>query len=104
MRRGPGQIYYHGVWYDKDDLRRQSEDRVVSAPYVIDDEMTALEHPATGKMCSSKSEFRKMTRGAGCIEVGNERIERPKAYEPDAHALTDLVIRQYDELERRERR
>lgn len=31
-----------------------------------------LWHPATGKFVDSKSRFRKYTKAAGCIEIGNE--------------------------------
>lgn len=50
------------------------------APYVISDTMDLTQHMATGRHVDSKSEFRKMTRAAGCEEVGNE-IQRPKAWE-----------------------
>lgn len=39
---------------------------------VISDTMAATKHMADGKMYDSKSEFRKATKNAGCIEVGNE--------------------------------
>lgn len=39
---------------------------------VISDTMDAMVHPATGKLMDSKSQFRAMTRAAGCVEVGNE--------------------------------
>lgn len=43
-----------------------------SGVHVISDTMDPLVHPATGKLMDSKSQFRAITRAAGCIEVGNE--------------------------------
>ena len=39
---------------------------------VISDVMDHTRHMANGKYYDSKSEFRKATRAAGCVEVGNE--------------------------------
>ena len=36
------------------------------------DEMVPTKHMADGKMYTSKSRFRRATKEAGCIEVGNE--------------------------------
>lgn len=41
---------------------------------VISDTMDALVHPCTGKMMDSKSEFRKVTKAKGGVEVGNEKL------------------------------
>ena len=68
-----------GKWHSLDEpwpcalrLRRWS------APHVISDTMEPTKHHATGRMISSKREFSKETRAAGCIELGNEPI-RPRA-------------------------
>ena len=42
------------------------------APNVISDTMPETRHMADGKYYTSKSEYRKATRQAGCIEVGND--------------------------------
>ena len=42
------------------------------ASYVISDIMPETRHMANGKTYTSKSEYRKATKAAGCIEVGNE--------------------------------
>lgn len=49
--------------------------------YVIEDTMDAVAHPVTGKLMDSKSEFRKVTRAAGCVEVGNEPMEDRRSYD-----------------------
>lgn len=41
---------------------------------VISDTMDAMVHPCTGKLMDSKSEFRKITRAKGGVEVGNEKL------------------------------
>jgi predicted RNA-binding protein with PUA-like domain len=43
-----------------------------SAAHYISDHMDATQHMANGQYYDSKSEFRKVTRAYGCIEVGNE--------------------------------
>ncbi len=40
---------------------------------VISDYLPDLIHPQTGKRMDSKSEFRKVTRAKGGVEMGNER-------------------------------
>lgn len=42
--------------------------------FVISDTMQAMRHPVTGKLMDSKSQFRAITRAAGCVEVGNETM------------------------------
>ena len=50
--------------------------------YVISDTMDPTRHMATGRMHTSKSEFRKDTRAAGCIEYGNETAHLTKPRKP----------------------
>ena len=38
----------------------------------ISDHMDALKHMANGRVYDSKSEFRKATKAAGCVEVGDQ--------------------------------
>ena len=44
---------------------------------IISDTMDALVHPVTGKRCDSKSQFRRMTKDAGCVELGNDMPDAP---------------------------
>ena len=48
-----------------------------AAPNVIGDIMPETRHMANGKTYTSKSEFRKATRAAGCYEVGNDFNNAP---------------------------
>ncbi len=41
---------------------------------VISDHLPDMIHPCTGKRMDSKSEFRKVTRAKGGVEVGNETM------------------------------
>lgn len=43
--------------------------------HVIRDEMAETRHMADGKLYTSKSKFRRATRAAGCVEVGNEALK-----------------------------
>lgn len=43
-----------------------------ASPHVIRDGMDATWHPATGETFESKSAFRKATRRAGCLEIGEQ--------------------------------
>jgi hypothetical protein len=62
--------------------RGSDEDLVVTkggAPYVISDIMSETLHMATGRMHTSKSEFRKDTKASGCVEFGNDPVlTRPR--------------------------
>lgn len=70
--------------------------RVGSSPFVISDTMSAMRHPVTGKLMDSKSQFRQVTRAAGCVEVGNEvqrdrrRVDMPSLKGDIAHAIREL--------------
>ena len=64
------------VWYSPDELRPKE-----AFHYVVEDTMQPLEHPATGRICDSKSAFRRITKENGCVELGNDKVEKPK-YEP----------------------
>lgn len=62
-------VLVNGELVEKSQVQR---DESGSAPYVISDTMEMTRHMADGKHYSSKSQFRKATRAAGCYEVGNE--------------------------------
>lgn len=50
---------------------------------IISDAMADTRHMANNKYYESKSEFRKATRAAGCIEVGNDSsVMNPKPRKP----------------------
>lgn len=65
-------------------------------PSVISDTMPAMVHPVTGKPMDSKSQFRAITRAAGCVEVDNERQRDTRQHEVGgmkgdiAHAIREL--------------
>lgn len=63
-------VYRNGELIDK----RYAPSKVEGeqAAYVISDIMPETRHMADGKTYTSKSEYRKATKAAGCIEVGNE--------------------------------
>lgn len=53
-----------------------------SSPGVISDTMDPTRHMADGKMYTSKSAFRRATKAAGCVEVGNEMSTVTKPRKP----------------------
>jgi len=78
-------------------------DKALAAPlgtdprvHVISDVMPTMRHPITGKLMDSKSEFRKVTRAHGCVEVGNESwpdrrpTENPSAQRDIVRAVEQL--------------
>lgn len=49
-----------------------------AAPAVHRDQMDPLRHMANGRVSDSKSEHRRWTKEAGCIEVGNDVSAKPR--------------------------
>lgn len=79
MMRGTW-IYRNGRLVEKggpDDIRPAVQRADLPCPMLISDTMDAAEH-VDGRFYTSKSEFRKVTRANGLIEVGNEKIPRGK--------------------------
>lgn len=68
--------------------------------HVIQDTMDATRHPINGRMYESKSEFRKLTKAAGCVEVGNDPLPRGERRGPPP-GLKDELLRAYDASTRR---
>jgi hypothetical protein len=72
--------------------------------YVISDIMPETRHMADGKTYTSKSEFRKATRAAGCVEVGNETstLTKPRQrIELDRGARREAIQRTIYEMKNR---
>lgn len=65
---------------------------------VISDYLPDMIHPCTGKRMDSKSEFRKVTKAKGAVEVGNEKmIDRRVLTEMDSESRKkdiDLAMKQ----------
>jgi len=60
-------------------------------PYVISDSMQPLKHMGTGRVLDSKSDFRKETRNAGCVEIGNEQSKPRSPITLDRGARRDAI-------------
>lgn len=67
-----------------------------AAPGVISDIMPETQHMATGRFHTSKSEFRKDTKAANCIEYGNDAqaLPRPRKMIPMDRGQRREQIRQ----------
>lgn len=72
-RRNYTGIKWTALWRSAERMRRENV-----APYVISDTMPETLHHAAGRVSTSKSEFRRWTRQAGCEEVGNEKFPERK--------------------------
>lgn len=72
-----------------------------AAPNVISDNMDGLKHHGTGKITDSKSEFRKMTRAAGCIEMGNDSLPARKPIPLDRRQRREDIKRTIYDLRNR---
>lgn len=70
--------------------------------HVISDIMPPTRHPVTGQLMDSKSEFRKVTKVNGCIEVGDDRSLSPdnprKRIELDRNQRASDIARAINEL------
>ena len=76
--------YYHeatGEFKTFPDPAKQVERKKSHA--IIQDSMDPLEHPCEpGHIIDSKSQFRRVTKAHGCVEVGNERVTDRRDFEP----------------------
>lgn len=63
----------------------QARSTTIPVPMFISDTMDAVEHPCNGQHYSSKSQFRRVTRESGCVEVGNDtaRFHKPEKPQVD---------------------
>ena len=64
-------VYRNGKLVPKHKAAPRGSWRVLG---VISDYLPDLIHPCTGTRMDSKSEFRKVTRAKGGLEVGNEKL------------------------------
>lgn len=69
--------------------------------HFISDTMDAVAHPCTGKLMDSKSEFRKVTRAHGCIEMGNDAPTSAPARGYDSGGLKQDIARAFHNPDRR---
>jgi hypothetical protein len=66
-------------WHDLDEPWPHEQAKVkrssLPLPMLILDTMPETMHTMTGQMMTSKSEFRKVTKARGGIEIGNEKLK-----------------------------
>ncbi|WP_269275911.1 hypothetical protein [Sinorhizobium psoraleae] len=67
--------------------------------------MDAVEHPCDGRQYSSKSQFRRVTRAHGCVEVGNDaaRFKTPQKPKVDRAAVKTSIEKAVARVNRGER-
>lgn len=66
-------------------------------PYFVRDEIPPTFHPATGQVMTSLSEFRKVTKASGCVEVGNEKL--PSYAPPPVESMEKTVAEAWEYVE-----
>lgn len=81
---------------DLEDYRPQPT--ATNAPHVIDDSMPATVNHADGRTYESKSAFRKATRAAGYVEVGNDTLPKPKRYDGTSEKKFTAALRKAFEI------
>jgi hypothetical protein len=66
---------------------------LLPAPMLSLDTMPETQHPCTGEFFISKSEFRKVTRAHGMVELGNDpaRLKPRTKPKPDRKTIKDAV-------------
>jgi hypothetical protein len=87
-----------GNWHDLEQPWPCARISKGAAPYVISDNMEAIKHHATGRVISSKREFSRETRAAGCVEIGNESIKARKPIPLDKGQRREAIKRSIYEL------
>lgn len=85
-------VWHNGTFVDVTDWKPAPR----KTPYIIRDTMDALQHPVTGQMMDSKSEFRKVTRAHGLVEVGNDSPKSPKPPTESKHARKKAISEAYE--------
>jgi hypothetical protein len=76
--------------YGPEDIRSTPARSELPFPMLISDEMPVCEH-VDGKLYTSKSEYRRVTRANGLIEVGNERPKPRKRAPVSDKAISDAI-------------
>lgn len=89
-------IWHEGAWRTAVRVSRPS-----AFPSIITDTQDALLHPADGKRYDSKSQFRRVTKEHGLIELGNDapmtrRAElQPEGVEDDIAQSIEMLRQGY---------
>jgi len=87
-------VYRNGRMVAKggpEDVRLQPPRSDLPCPMLIGDTMDAAEH-VDGKFYTSKSEYRRVTKDNGLIEVGNDTSRFKKPIIPDRDKAIDQAI------------
>lgn len=72
-------------------------------PMIISDEMSPTQSMADGKVYDSKRAMAAATRAAGCIEVGNEKVQPYVRPRPDRKHIKQTIQKAVARYERGER-
>lgn len=85
-------VFRDGKIVDKETgLPVESSPISFAAPHVIRDAMDATVHMADGKIYESKSAFRKATKAAGCVEIGDHKFKPRAPIKMDKRERVDAI-------------
>lgn len=83
-------VWHKGEWVEAW-VGQALTEPCLPTPGIITDDMVPACHPVSGVVVDSKSAFRRMTKDAGCVELGNDAAQvvaqRP---EPDRTIRQDI--------------
>lgn len=89
-------FWHAGEWVPGWVIRAE---RAPHSLHIISDEMQPLQHPVSGQTVDSKSQFRAMTRAAGCVELGNDAPAVPAARNGGTQERRNDIERAWQKLE-----
>ena len=72
VERAKAYAFWSAIAQESVPIAQETDWIAQKRPNVISDTMPETRHMADGKYYTSKSEYRKATRAAGCVEVGND--------------------------------
>ena len=80
------------VWdHDKNCLVQRTKAPRVRVHAVHTDTVDAFEHPATGQMCDSRSQARRITKDHGFEEIGGPRGVKPRQHLSEEEEIRDDI-------------
>jgi hypothetical protein len=94
-----------GKWrWDGKKLVKMASEPKSTFHSVIQDTMAATWHPANGQYYDSKSEFRRVTKAHGCVEVGDKDSFAPSKPQDESRERKEAIRDSIEQLSSVERR
>ena len=87
-------IWHNGAW--REVVRSAPRIRAFN---IGRDHMDATVHPCTGQLMDSKSEFRRVTREHGMVELGNDWQQERRPVELSEREIKQTISDSWDQVE-----